>query len=164
MWVPFLTYGLVLALMIWIVQRKTINLIFRILIPMVIFLILFLVFYLFKPVFLGDEVWYNQTPYIETIFFFLMLFGMASRYLTKSIEDRREKILRSKEKNKSIQEIQAIKLEFDLWEFSYPFFFSVITFGLLLKQIDIAEITTSNVILSFQTGFFWQTVLKKEIR
>jgi len=76
--------------------------------------------------------------------------------MTKIIEERREKI--AEEKRKTGNVIKP-KLEFDLWKFTYPLFVSVVTFGALLSQLNAQYISFAGIILSFQTGFFWQTIL-----
>jgi hypothetical protein len=110
---------------------------------------------------LGDEtrVW-NETPFRELILFALMIVGMAARYMTHAIELRRERIKELSKEQGGIRGRKP-KLEFDAWEFSYPLFVSVVTFGALLSQIGDSFLTLANTILSFQTGFFWQTVLAK---
>ena len=50
-------------------------------------------------------------------------------------------------------------MEWDRWEFVYPLLVSVITFGALLGQLEDTVANLPNLILSFQTGFFWQTIL-----
>lgn len=38
-------------------------------------------------------------------------------------------------------------------------FVSVVTFGALVTQLKDHTLSVSNATLSFQTGFFWQTIL-----
>jgi hypothetical protein len=102
--------------------------------------------------FLGEgDAWYERSPMKEAIAFSLMLLGMTARYFTKAIEERRAKYTADPTKKHSIR--------FDFWEFSYPLFVSVITFGVLLQQLGSEELNLANLVLSFQTGFFWQTIL-----
>lgn len=108
--------------------------------------------------FLGPERWYSSSPYREIIFFLLMMLGMAARYLTGVIEERRERIRSLVHEGR---DVSNIKPRFDAWEFVYPMLFSVVTYGGLITQIG-DGLTTANVVLCFQTGFFWQTVLKRE--
>lgn len=160
MWISFLLYGTCLSIFIWLIQHKNINiLILFILFSLLLSLVSFF-YFLFSNRFLGPESWYNTSPYIEIIYFALMILGMSARYITNAIEVRREKNKKLKNKKNN----PKIALEFDWYEFSYPFFFSIITFGMLLKQIETEVLTISNVVISFQNGFFWQTVLKKEIK
>ena len=86
---------------------------------------------------------------------------MFARYITKAIEIRQEKIAILKKDN---EEFVKPKLEFDIWEFSYPLFISLITFSVVLQQTSADSVTMTNIILSFQTGFVWQTILRKEIK
>jgi hypothetical protein len=90
-----------------------------------------------------------------------MLLGMMTRYLVSLIEERREKLV---ELTKSGQQNPKVNLRFDVWEFSYPLLFSVMTFGGLLSQIKDDTLTVANVVLSFQNGFFWQSLLKTPIQ
>jgi hypothetical protein len=85
-----------------------------------------------------------------------MILGMMSRYLTKAIDVRRERI---QELEQAGAPFKKPGIDFDAWEFSYPFFVSVITYGLLMSQMERDDITVPNIALSFQTGFFWQTIL-----
>jgi hypothetical protein len=89
-----------------------------------------------------------------------MLVGMAIRYVTKAIEERRERIAAWKESGKLGG---APGLEFDRWEFVYPMLLSAITFGSLLPQIKSDELTLETTLLAFQTGFFWQTLLASKL-
>jgi hypothetical protein len=50
----------------------------------------------------------------------------------------------------------------DPWDFSRPFLVSVATFGGLLSQIGDRRLDWATLALSFQTGFFWQTLLKRK--
>lgn len=161
MWVSFIIDGILLACGIWIVQRRKWHWALRSLIVFMLLLLLALAFYFeFGETYLGNDSWYNQTPWIHIIFFLLMSAGMAVRYITKAIEDRRETIKRLKHK---VGEKKSDKpgLVLDRWELAYPFLFSVITFGSLWSQLDSKTITIANIVLCFQTGFLWQTILKR---
>jgi hypothetical protein len=106
---------------------------------------------------LGERRWYQESPAAECLLFVAMLFGMAASYLTKQIERRRIRI----EEKRKLSDVSVTPLEFDLWEFSYPMLVSVITFGAILQNIGEKPIDLASMILSFQTGFFWQTVLAR---
>jgi hypothetical protein len=166
MWLSIIILGTIISILIWLIQREKWSLILRLPIVIGVLIVMGAFFFIdenINIISLGNDTWYNQSPFMEIIFFAFMLTGMAVRYVTNSIEERRKKMIEFKKKTKKDDKIIRPKLEFDMWEFSYPFFFSIITFGLLLKQIDVEQVTISNVILSFQTGFFWQTILKKQI-
>jgi hypothetical protein len=49
----------------------------------------------------------------------------------------------------------------DRWDFVYPMLFAVPTFGALLSQIQAQALASTHVVLAFQTGFFFQTILKR---
>ncbi|MCI5148331.1 MAG: hypothetical protein D3916_02860 [Candidatus Electrothrix sp. MAN1_4] len=149
--------------MIWVIQHKKSNKFIRLTFLFISILAILLSYIIPSKTFLGSESWYNISPYREIIYFIIMILGMSARYITNAIEVRREKIIKLKKSSKYNKK-SKVKLDLDVYEFSYPFFFSIITFGMLLKQIEAETITVSSVVLSFQNGFFWQTVLKKEIK
>lgn len=157
-WIGFIVSGLLAALAIWIAQRTRLNAFVRLLCVALILGVLGIGLYLQQaPGTLGGPTpWYEWDSVRDAEFFLLMLLGVACRYVTRAIEIRRDKIA-ALEKAGGV--LKKPPLEFDLWEFSYPLFISVITFGVLLSQINTHEITIANSVLSFQTGFFWQTLL-----
>jgi len=55
------------------------------------------------------------------------------------------------------------KLRFDAWEFVYPFLFSAITFGVVLSATEQTPLGFASGLLSFQNGFFWKTMLARQI-
>lgn len=156
----FLAFGLLLTALIWTLQRPSLRIFAKAAICTALLALITVAAYLLsKPPTLGEQDWYNQSPAKDLIFFAAMLFGMMSRYLTKAIDGRREKI---EELRKQGGEFRKPGIEFDAWEFSYPFFVSAITYGLLMSQMEKDAITIPNLALSFQTGFFWQTLLAKQ--
>jgi hypothetical protein len=106
---------------------------------------------------LGKESWYQSPPIADGLLFLTMLLGMAASYLTKQVEKRRARI----EEKKKLGDNSGTGLDFDLWEFTYPMFVSVITFGAILQSVGDKALDIQALILSFQTGFFWQTVLER---
>lgn len=121
-------------------------------------------YWLFKPpgpqVLSSDEsTWLNATPYRELLLFVLMLIGMTARFVTAAIEERRAQIAALRASGKTDRRSLSIPIRFDRWELVYPMMVSVITFGALLHQLESTEVTLANAIISFQTGFFWQTIL-----
>jgi len=156
----FILIGIQFALIVGIVQKKF-KLYIKISTTLLLLLsIIFIIFLNTQPIMLGKDSWYNNTPVKEIILFLIMLSGIIARYFTKLIEERREKI---SELIKTGASFEKPELEFDLYEFMYPIFISVITFGSLMSQIEIKTLVLSNIILSFQTGFFWQTLLSRKI-
>jgi hypothetical protein len=101
-----------------------------------------------QPTVLGRESWYNQSPYREAILFAVMLAGMAARVLSLAIEQ-------SRSGSGTPGPVRVNK-----WDFVYPMLFAVPSFGALLGQLSGEQLTAANTILAFQTGFFWQTILK----
>ena len=123
----------------------------------ILFLLLTFVYFQEGPSTLGGPgKWYETSPYVEALFFVVMLAGMIARYITKAIEIRREKIAELQREGGNFTKPM---LEFDAWEFSYPLFVSVVTYGALLSQLKDHSFSIGNATLSFQTGFFWQTLL-----
>jgi hypothetical protein len=107
------------------------------------------------PQTLGREpAWYDAAPFREVILFALMLSGMAARVVSLAIEQRRAP------EGGVPRTGNALKI--DRWEFVYPMLFAVPMFGAILAQVKDDGLTISNAILAFQTGFFWQTILKKQ--
>jgi hypothetical protein len=154
----FLAVGLLTTLAVWTIQRQRVNLALRVvLVAPLLFIGAFIVFLLMPPVTLGTAPsWYDKQPWKEVILFITMTLGMSARYMTKAIEARRERIEILRKEGRPHKKT---RLEFDAWEFSYPMFVSVVTFGALLSQIGTSALTITNLILAFQTGFFWQTLL-----
>jgi hypothetical protein len=101
------------------------------------------------PSYLGKEQWFDKSPFREFFLFAMMVLGMAARVLSLAIEEYKTK------------KDPAKGLEMSRWDFVYPLLFAVPTFGALLSQIGSETITFANVVLSFQNGFFWQTILKR---
>lgn len=117
------------------------------------FAALLVVMFVTRPSELGPTPWVQKSPWREIAFFLAMASGTAARYLTKAIEDRRKV-----QANSSVRR-RKVPLHLDAWEFAYPYFFSVLTFGALLGQIQGKGVDLATIILSFQNGFFWQTLL-----
>lgn len=179
MWLLFGMYGLLLIGMVYVIRRETWTLPVRSIIGVILMILFILIAYLDKSqIFLDNQPFYNQNPYRNLIFYALMLFGMFSAYLRKSIEERRIKVSMLEEEKKREQKKQkkdgekdrvtsteeSLKkpsIEFDRWEIIYPLLFSIPTFGALYELIKPANgdyLTVANVVISFQTGFFWQTL------
>jgi len=153
----FIVSGVLISLLIWVAQRRQWKTWIRLLgAGATVVLLAVFIYFQSGPPTLGAEKRYETSPYIEIFFFLLMLTGMAARYITKAIEIRRDKIA---ELQKQGRTVPKPKLEFDVWEFSYPLFVSVVTYGALLSQLKDHTFSIGNATLSFQTGFFWQTVL-----
>ncbi len=108
--------------------------------------------------FLGGEPWHDRSPWKEGLLLLTMLVGMAVRSLDEAIEIRRQRIAKLRKQGKLRRKP---KLLLDRWDFSRPFLVSVPTFGGLLSQVGEQTLGWVVVVLAFQTGFFWQTILKK---
>lgn len=97
-----------------------------------------------------SEQWHSS-PYAEFLLFIFLLLGMGARVLSLAIEQRRS----------ASRSGAPPAWNIDRWEFVYPMLFAAPTFGALLGQIHAPVLTIQNVVLAFQTGFFWQTLLKR---
>jgi hypothetical protein len=117
------------------------------LVGLAVAIVVAVVFHLGQPVTLGREHWYDVSPVRELILFVLMLGGMAARVVSLAIE-------------RAQTGGGTPTPQMNKWDFVYPMLFAVPTFGALLSQVAADTLTTANVILSFETGFFWQTILK----
>ena len=100
----------------------------------------------------GGLSWYDRPPSKEGIVLVVMLLGMGGKYLFDAIERRRRKVQDGD---------PTAGLEFDRWEFVQPFVVSFIVFGAFWSTHGNEELSMNNLVISFQNGFFWQTVLKK---
>ena len=160
-WIPFVFIGFPISFALWIWQHGKIKLPVRAALALGIAVIVVGSAWLMAgPETRGTSAWYESTPGLQIVLFLLMIVGMASRYITKAIELRKERIA---EFRKSGAPFVKPNLEFDVWEFSYPMFLSVVTYGALLAQIKEPTLTLSNCVLSYQTGFFWQTIAADKI-
>jgi len=158
MWFTFIFYGILFYMIICLLKAHKVNKIIRI--SLIIFSLIGLIIFVYSADYtlLERRIWYNCSPYVELTYFLMMILGMIARYITKAIDDRNERIT----KIEKIGDYSTKpKVQFDGWNFSYPFFVSILTFGFLLQQIKTETLNISEVVLSFQTGFFWQTILGK---
>ena len=81
---------------------------------------------------------------------------MAASYFNKAINDRRDKIadtILQKAGNST-----RPGLDFDVWDFVQPFLVALITFGAVVARVKAGDLLT-NILIGFETGFFWQTIL-----
>lgn len=156
----FIIIGATIAMAIWLLERKSWSWRLRIPLLLVAVIVCGLATYLMMDKhYLGDTDWYNRFPYRELTLFIGMLFGMIARTISQSVEVRRKKIRQLRDQSDSFQKPP---LEVDFWEFSYPLLFSAITFGALLGQVGESKLTLIVLVTAFETGFFWQTLLKKD--
>lgn len=156
-WLNLLVAGVLVSGLIWLYQRNKLGRWIRGVLGIVLLALGAAWIYISQgPITLGEANWYDRSPWQELIVLVLMLAGMVARYLTQAIEARRQRI---EELAKTGKRFTKPKLEFDVWEFSYPFLVSIITYGALIAQMNDARMSVAVVTLSFQFGFFWQTIL-----
>jgi len=94
--------------------------------------------------------WYEDTPWKQIIALSLTILGMAAKYLHDVIVERRH----SKSAGSS-----PPPLNIDVWEFILPFLVSFIVFGSFWNAQGDQTIDVMWLVISFQNGFFWQTVI-----
>lgn len=168
MYISFIAIGSAASAIVYFFQKlfkaqhhhrlKKFKFLFLIILSFLFVLFGLLLFLFADSLFLDQEHWYNRSPYFQMLLFLFMILGMASQYFYNAVLVRRNKIAKLKENEGTME--RKPKIEFDMWEFSLPMFVSVMTYGALLSQIEDEQLTISNVVLSYQTGFFWQTILK----
>ncbi len=83
-------------------------------------------------------------PWEDIGMFFSMLVGIASKYLFDLIGEKRRR-----------------RLAFNKWQFLRPFLVSPIIFLAILSQVPENIPAHMLFIISYQNGFFWQTLLYK---
>jgi hypothetical protein len=86
----------------------------------------------------------GNLPWQDIGMFFSMLVGMASKYLFDIIGEKKRR-----------------RIAFNKWQFLKPFLVSPIIFGTLLTQVPENMPVFTLLILSYQNGFFWHTLLYK---
>jgi hypothetical protein len=101
----------------------------------------------------GSRSWWRTSPFKEILLFAAMVGGMSAKYLWDLIEVRRSKMKTLKGQN--------VPLGFDGWDFFQPLLVAGIVFSGVLATLK--EMDAPTVLLSFQNGFFWQTVLKRKV-
>lgn len=109
------------------------------------------------PLTLDESQWYTASPFPEIALFCVMLFGMVASYLSRQIEVRRAAI----EARRKSGDLSRPPIDLDVWEFIHPLLVSIITYGVVLEQLHNKGISFESVVIAFQTGFFWQTILAR---
>jgi hypothetical protein len=92
----------------------------------------------------GD--FFAKIPCLEIGLYFIMLMGMASKYLYDAIGERNRK-----------------KIKFNKWQFIRPFLVSPMIFIAVYSMIPETTSAFLLLIFAYQNGFFWQTVLYKAV-
>lgn len=92
----------------------------------------------------GIEDIFSKIPWLEVGLYFIMLLGMASKYLYDAIGEKNRK-----------------KIKFNKWQFIKPFLVSPMIFVTAYSMIPEATSPFLLLIFSYQNGFFWQTILYK---
>jgi hypothetical protein len=94
--------------------------------------------------------WYARSPQKEMMLFFAMIVGMVSKFLWDSIELRRSRTNQGR----------RTRLQLDLWDFVQPLLVSGIVFAFVLANTG--KISAAALLFSYQNGFFWQTIFRKQ--
>lgn len=156
----FVSLGLPLALVFWTFRSPQVGKSLRIGATLLTALLMTTVAFLISPpTFLGPgDSWHGRSPWKEGLLLLAMLSGMAARSLDQAIEMRSQQIEQLRAAGRLRRKP---KLHLDAWDFSRPFLVALPTFGGLLGQVAEQTLGWALFVLAFQTGFFWQTVLKK---
>ena len=105
--------------------------------------------FVLKPDYLiikGEENFLSKIPWLEIGLYFIMLLGMASKYLFDAIGEKKRK-----------------KIKFNKWQFTKPFLVSPMIFGAVYAMIPETTSAFLLLIFAYQNGFFWHTVLYKAV-
>lgn len=103
------------------------------------------------PVRSPDQSWYEITPWKQIVLVISTLFGMISNYLLEYFQAR---IDTKKSGGKRMPKF--------IWEkIALPFIVAILVFGYFWEQHGKEPINVRIMLISFQNGFFWQTVLEK---
>ena len=103
----------------------------------------------------GQPIWYENSPWKQLVLFSVMLLGM----LTNTIYD----LLKTRINSKLSNDGGKVKHQF-IWEqFLLPLTISGILFGYIWGNHSNESLDTSTILLSYQNGFFWQTIISKLI-
>lgn len=148
----FFAVSIIFLLCIY-VSRRRFSIWLRI--PLVGFIIVVFGFFLWVlevPIRSDGKPWFDTSPYKQLIALALMLGGMVAKYLFDLIQERRKK----KEQGEPNP-----RLEFDKWNFLRPFIVSFIVFGSFWQLHGNESLSLGWLVISFQNGFFWQTILEK---
>lgn len=141
----FLTLGLALGAMIWMIERRYWNSPIRFVALLAsLGLCVFLLMIFREPVFLGETAWYERRPFRELILFLLMTLGMMAYGIRELARRKRRRVQDRK---------------WNWWEIAYPLLIAVPTFAVLLTQARGRALDAQLVTLAFQTGFFWKAML-----
>jgi hypothetical protein len=92
----------------------------------------------------GD--FFAKIPWLEIGLYFIMLLGMASKYLFDAIGEKKRK-----------------KIKFNKWQFIKPFLVSPMIFVAVYSMTPETTSAFLLLIFAYQNGFFWHTVLYKVV-
>lgn len=154
----FLVLSIFVLIYIFIIEKKDISFLKKFVGFLIVLLIYSTVaYFMYQLDYLGETRFVDKTPIKEVILFLLMSFGMIASVLNSAIEKMKRERSKSKDSGSN-------KISIDKWEFLNPLLISVGTFCFLMTQIGDESITWSNATIAFQTGFFWNTVMKNKFQ
>ena len=145
--------GSVLFIVIWVLTRKF-SLLGRVSLVVILFIVVGLTEWSSDWLLRADLSWYETSPYKEGVALFFMIAGMAGKYVFDVIEKRRKR----KAEGHNVADI-----EFDQWDFFQPYIVAFAVFGLFWKSYGYEALDVGWLVISFQNGFFWQTILGKSV-
>ena len=97
--------------------------------------------------------WLDKPAVGQTILFIFMMTGMMCKNLFDLIERRKDRL------KEGFSNSKKPGLDFDFWNFVQPLLVASIVFGAVLGA-DL-HLGLPGLLLSFQNGFFWQSILAK---
>ena len=92
----------------------------------------------------GEENIFSKIPWLDFGLYFIMLLGMASKYLYDAIGGKKRR-----------------KIRFNKWQFIKPFLVSPMIFATVYAMIPETTSAVMLLVFAYQNGFFWQTLLYK---
>jgi len=98
--------------------------------------------------------WYNKTPYKQLLTFVILLLGIISKHILDTLKANDKEIVNQNKRKYNIFR-RLVKL------FLKPFIASVIVFSIFWQAHGNEQLTFNYLIISFQNGFFWQTLIGK---
>lgn len=118
----------------------------------ILFIFAFKIFGITPPVRGEGEDWYQIAPWKHLILFLVMFLGMITNYLFEFIQTR----IKAKESK------GKIKLPQFIWEkMVLPLVVAGILFSYFWGQHSGEAMGLTVIFISYQNGFFWQTILEK---
>jgi len=145
--------ALIILLLTFILTQES-NVIIKIVLLLLLAVLVSIAFLIWAgpPVRSPDQSWYEIAPWRQILLITTTLFGMVSNYLLEYFQAR----IKAKESK------GKVKMPKFVWEkIALPFIIAILVFGYFWEQHGKEPMNFAIMLISFQNGFFWQTVLEK---